>query len=89
VKFDNAAPAASIREPADGSFGPTDTVKVAGLVSEGWSVSINGTAVPLDEQQRFSTTATPVPGENAIVLRLSHPTRGVVYYVRHAGAAHP
>jgi hypothetical protein len=89
VKFDNAAPAASIREPADGSFGPTDTVKVAGLVSEGWTVSINGTAVPLDEQQRFSTTATPVPGENAIVLRLSHPTRGVVYYVRHAGAAHP
>ena len=90
VKFDNAAPAASIREPADGSFGPTDSVKVAGLVSEGWSVSINGTAVPLDEQQRFSTTATPVPGENAIVLRLSHPQRGVVYYVRHAaGAAHP
>lgn len=90
VKFDNAAPAASLREPADGSFGPTDSVKVSGLVSEGWSVSINGTAVPLDEQQRFSTTATPVAGENAIVLRLSHPQRGVVYYVRHAaGAAHP
>ena len=35
VKFDNAAPAAQIREPADGSFGPADTVKVAGLVSEG------------------------------------------------------
>lgn len=89
VKFDNAAPAASIREPADGSFGPTDAVKVSGLVSEGWSVSIGGAAVPLDEQQRFSTTATPVPGENAIVLRLSHPARGVVYYVRHAGAVHP
>lgn len=89
VKFDNAAPAASLKEPADGSFGPTDSVKVAGLVSEGWSVSINGTAVPLDEQQRFSTMATPVAGENAIVLRLSHPQRGVMYYVRHAGAAHP
>lgn len=89
VKFDNAAPAASLREPADGSFAPTDTVKVAGLVSEGWTVSIGGTPVALDEQQRFSTSATPAPGENAIVLRLSHPQRGVVYYVRHAGAAHP
>ena len=52
-------------------------------------MSIAGTPVALDEQQRFSTTATPAPGDNAIVLRLSHPTRGVVYYVRHAGAAKP
>ncbi|MBX3234390.1 MAG: hypothetical protein KIT84_38190 [Labilithrix sp.] len=87
VKFDNAAPAASLREPADGSFAPGASVNVAGVVVEGWSVSIAGQPVALDEHQRFSTTATPVPGENAIVLRLSHKQHGVVYYVRHAAPA--
>lgn len=84
IKFDNAAPAASVREPADGSFGPGDTVKVAGVVVEGWTVSVNGVAVALDEQKRFSTMTTVPAGENAIVLKLSHPKRGTVYYVRHA-----
>lgn len=84
IKFDNAAPAASVREPADGSFQPGDTVNVAGVVVEGWSVSVNGQAVALDDQRRFATTATVPAGENAIVLRMSHPKRGTVHYVRHA-----
>jgi hypothetical protein len=84
IKFDNAAPAASVREPVDGSFQPGDTVKVSGVVVEGWSVSVNGTIVKLDEQKRFSTTATVPAGENALVLKLSHAKRGTVYYVRHA-----
>jgi hypothetical protein len=87
IKFDNAAPAASVRDPVDGSFHPGDSVKVSGVVVEGWTVSVNGAAVPLDEQKRFSTTATVPPGENALVLRLSHPKRGTVYYVRHASGA--
>jgi hypothetical protein len=86
IKFDNAAPTASIREPADGSFSTTDTVKVAGVVVEGWTVAVNGTPVALDGQRRFSAPATVPPNENAIVLRLSHPQRGTVYYVRHAAA---
>lgn len=86
IKFDNAAPTASVREPIDGSFAPGDTVKVSGVVVEGWSVSVNGTAVPLDEQKRFSTTTTAPAGEreNAVVLRITNPKRGTVYYVRHA-----
>jgi len=36
IKFDNAAPAANIREPDNGSFAPGDTVKVSGTVAEGW-----------------------------------------------------
>lgn len=84
IKFDNAAPAASVREPADGSFAPGDTVKVAGVVVEGWTVQVNGQPVPLDEQKRFSTTATVPATETAIVLKLSHPKRGTVHYVRHA-----
>lgn len=85
IKFDNAAPAASVREPVDGSFRPGDTVKVSGVVVEGWTVSVNGAAVPLDAEKRFGSTATVPPGENGLVLKLSHPTRGTVYYVRHAG----
>ena len=87
IKFDNAAPAASVRDPVDGSFQPGDTVKVSGVVVEGWTVSVNGTAVPLDDQKRFATTATVPAGETALVLRLTHPKRGTVYYVRHAGGA--
>jgi hypothetical protein len=86
IKFDNAAPAASVREPANGSFQPGDTVKVAGVVVEGWTVHVSGQPVALDEQKRFSTTTTVPPGDSAIVLRLSHPKRGIVYYVRHAKA---
>ncbi len=87
IKFDNASPAASVREPEDGSFKAGDSVKVAGVVVEGWTVSVNGQPTPLDEQRRFSTTATAAPGENAIVIRLTHPQRGTVHYVRHAGGA--
>ena len=87
IKFDNAAPAASVRDPVDGSFQPGDTVKVSGIVVEGWAVSVNGAAVPLDEQKRFATTATVPAGETALVLKLSHPKRGTVYYVRHASTA--
>ena len=87
IKFDNAAPAASVRDPADGSFQSGDTVKVSGVVVEGWTVSVNGTAVALDDQKRFATTATVPAGETALVLKLSHPKRGTVYYVRHAGGA--
>jgi hypothetical protein len=87
IKFDNAAPAASVREPADGSFSPGDSVKVAGVVVEGWTVQVNGQPVPLDEQKRFSTTTVVPANETAIVLKLSHPKRGTVHYVRHAAPA--
>ena len=60
---------------------------LSGMVVEGWTVSVNGTAVALDDQKRFATTATVPAGETALVLRLSHPKRGTVYYVRHAGSA--
>lgn len=87
IKFDNAAPAASVREPADGSFSPGDSVKVSGVVVEGWTVQVNGQPVPLDEQKRFSTTTVVPATDTAIVLRLSHPKRGTVHYVRHAAPA--
>lgn len=87
IKFDNAAPAASVREPADGSFTPGDSVKVSGVVVEGWSVQVNGQPVQLDEQKRFSTTTIVPATDTAIVLKLSHPKRGTVHYVRHAAPA--
>jgi hypothetical protein len=87
IKFDNAAPTASVREPADGSFQPGDTVKVSGVVVEGSTVSVNGATVPLDPQKRFFGTATVPASENALVLKITHPKRGAVYYVRHASAA--
>ena len=37
--------------------------------------------------ERFSTTTTVPANETAIVLKLSHPKRGTVHYVRHAAAS--
>lgn len=83
IGFDNAAPTAAIREPSDGSFAPGDTVRVAGVALEGWSVSVGGTELPLDPQQRFDAQVAVPPNQDGIAIRLSHPSRGVHYYVRH------
>jgi hypothetical protein len=86
IRFDNAAPSASLREPANGSFAPGATVGVAGVALEGWSVTVNGGAIQLDEQHRFRGTAA-VPGDAAgIAIRLAHPRRGVHYYIRRTGS---
>jgi len=49
---------------------------------------VNGQPVTLDEQRRFSTSVTLAPTESAVVLKLSHPKRGTVHYIRHASAPH-
>jgi len=83
IGFDNAAPTASVSSPADGSFSPGDTVSVQGIALEGWSVSVGDRDVPLDAQRRFDTEMTVPSNQDGIAIRLSHPSRGVHYYVRH------
>jgi hypothetical protein len=85
IRFDNVAPKASIREPDNGSFQPGETVTVSGVALPGWNVSVGGTRLPLDVQQRFSGRVVVPPGQNGIGIRLAHPGRGAHYYVRRAG----
>jgi hypothetical protein len=51
----------------------------------GWEVSVGGTELPLDVQQRFSGQVVVPKGQNGIAIRLASPGRGVHYYVRRSG----
>ena len=86
IGFDNAAPTASVREPEDGSFAPGQQVRVAGIALEGWSVAVDGVDIPLDPQERFDAQVTVPAAQDGIGIRLSHPSRGVHYYVRHGSS---
>ncbi|MBI2896594.1 MAG: hypothetical protein HYY06_23760 [Deltaproteobacteria bacterium] len=81
--FDNAAPAAYLREVAGGAGGGA---RVSGVVEEGWSATIGGVPLPLDEQNRFVADLAPSGDDRAIAVRIAKPGRGVHYYVRQATA---
>jgi hypothetical protein len=82
IRFDNATPTASLSSPANGSFGPGSQVLVAGTALPGWVITVNGVALPMDAQQRFSGSAAVPGGEQALVIRFAHGQRGTHYYLR-------
>ena len=82
IRFDNAAPTATISSPSDGSFAPGAGVLVSGAALPGWTVSAQGKQFERDDQNRFSAEVMSPSGERALVIRFSHPSRGVHYYLR-------
>jgi hypothetical protein len=85
VRFDNAAPTASISSPADGSFGPGAGVIASGSALPGWTVSAAGRELAQDAQSRFSGEVAAPSAERALVIRFFHPSRGMHYYLRRSG----
>ncbi|MEI9941421.1 MAG: FecR domain-containing protein [Pseudomonadota bacterium] len=81
IRFDNAAPAASIASPADGSFAPGSSVLVSGTAQPGSVVTVGSTTLQQDDQNRFST-AVSAPPDQALAIRFTQPQRGVHYYLR-------
>jgi hypothetical protein len=83
IKFDQTAPQVYIEAPLEGRTWAGD-IDVRGAVLPGWSVAIDGVALPIDAARRFfAKTGQPVG--RALAIRLSHPQRGVHYYLRRAG----
>jgi hypothetical protein len=82
IRFDNAAPTASLSSPADRSFGPGASVLVAGSALPGWSVMAGGRELTQDDQNRFSQQVSAPSAERALVIRFSQAGRGVHYYLR-------
>jgi hypothetical protein len=89
VRFDNAAPAASIESPEDGSFSPGSEVLVAGTALPGSKVSVGDQELAQDDQQRFSGSVRAPTSEAALAIRLHQPNRGNHYYLRRASGAAP
>jgi hypothetical protein len=54
---------------------------VHGAVLPGWSAAVEEIAIPIDKQRRF-TAKVGAPSGRALAIRLSHPQRGVHYYLR-------
>lgn len=86
IQFDNAAPKASIEEPASGSFAPGATVRVAGTALPGWKVVVNGQRLTMDAEHRFAGSAVAPTGQRALVIELIHSPHGADYYLRRSGA---
>ena len=88
IKFDNAAPTASLQTPVGPGIGQGEQITISGVAQPGWSVEVNGKSVGLDGQQRFSQKAEMPTDDHALAVRLTHPQRGTHIYVRRAALAH-
>lgn len=80
IDFDQTAPQVYIESPINGQAWHGD-LDVRGAVLPGWSAAVEAIAIPIDQQRRFAAKVG-IPGGAALAIRLSHPQRGVHYYLR-------
>ena len=82
IDFDQTAPQVYIESPSNGRAWTGD-LDVRGAVLPGWTAAVDGITIPIDGQRRFSAKVGQ-PAGTALAIRLSHPQRGVHYYLRRA-----
>lgn len=87
IDFDQTAPQVYIESPPDGKpFGPE--IDLRGAVLPGWTAKVDVVEIPIDKQtRRFGLNGqgakvAPPSGAQALAIRLSHPQRGVHFYLR-------
>ena len=83
IDFDNTAPQVYISSPVNGRPWEGE-IDVRGAVLPGWTAAVDAVTIPIDGQRRFSAKVGKPPG-NALAIKLSHPQRGVHYYLRRGG----
>jgi hypothetical protein len=82
INFDQTAPQVYIESPQNGKpFGAK--VDVKGAVLPGWTAKVDVVEIPIDKNtRRFTAQVDPPSGAQALAIRLSHPQRGVHFYLR-------
>lgn len=80
IDFDQTAPQVYIESPPNAKPWTGD-LDVRGAVLPGWTAAVDGVPVPIDKARRFAAKVQP-PSIGALAIRLSHPQRGVHYYLR-------
>jgi hypothetical protein len=80
IDFDQTAPQVYIESPINARPWTGD-IDVRGAVLPGWSAAVGAIAIPVDQQRRFAAKVE-IPGGGSLAIRLSHPRRGVHYYLR-------
>jgi hypothetical protein len=86
LRFDNTAPTAQFFRATSAPESP-DGIQVDGVTIEGAKVSASGAPLPVDDQGRFRAEVAPLPGDDAVAVRLEHPRGGVHYYIRRRSGA--
>jgi hypothetical protein len=82
IQFDQTAPQVYIESPQNGKPWAAD-LDVKGAVLPGWTAKVDVVEIPIDPKtRRFSAKIPPPTGALALAIRLSHPQRGVHYYLR-------
>ena len=82
INFDQTAPQVYIESPSNGKPFAAE-VDVKGAVLPGWTAKVLDVEIPIDTRsRRFSAKVPPPSGAQALAIRLSHPQRGVHYYLR-------
>jgi hypothetical protein len=88
ITFDQTAAQVYIESPIDGQAFGAD-VDVAGAALAGWTAKVDTVEIPIiDTSTRRFKAKVPPPsgGAQALAIRLSHPQRGVHFYLRRGGA---
>ena len=80
INFDQTAAQVYIESPQDGAPWSGD-LDVRGAVLPGWTAAVDVVSIPIDPQRRFAARVGTPPG-TALAIRLSHPARGIHYYLR-------
>ncbi len=83
IDFDNTAPQVYIQSPPAVSSKPWEPqIQVRGALMPGWTAAASGVEIPVDKQRRFVGKVDKPTGTTTLAIRLSHPQRGVHYYLR-------
>jgi hypothetical protein len=82
LQYDRAAPAASVSAPLERSFSAGQRVEVRGEAIRTFQVQLLDGTIERDGQDRFRGVRVTSARAPDIAVRLSHPRRGVHYYVR-------
>jgi hypothetical protein len=82
INFDQTAPQVYIESPSNAKpFGAE--IDVRGAVLPGWTAKVDVVEIPVDKgTRRFAAKVPPPSGAQALAIRLSHPQRGVHFYLR-------
>lgn len=85
IGFDNTAPQVYIERPGLGRAWPEGDLDVRGAVLPGWTASVDSVSIPVDRQHRFQAKVPRPTQAMALAIKLSHPQRGMHYYLRRPG----
>ena len=83
VSFDYTARTAYLTSPRDGEARQEGRARFAGGTLLGSSVQLQGAPLKLDAHGRFTATADIAADVDGAAVRVSHPSTGIHYYVRH------